>query len=95
MPIQPFSSLHQIFNIDAWHKAEQMMSDNDAVILLQDAAYLIHQENLFKHLKPKVFSRQADIQARNIEVNSTSVVQVINDELWVTLAENATNTISW
>lgn len=83
-------TLHLIFSLEAWHQASPFITDNDKVILLQDACYLSQSISLQEF---NVFAREKDMQARNLEPRPH--IKTINDESWVLLTEQSQNTMSW
>mgnify|MGYP000173611107 CR=1 FL=1 len=87
---QPFS-LHQVFSIDGWNKAKNMVSDHDRVLFLQDACYLLQQPVLSK--SDHLYGRHIDSKARNI--SPYVGIELIDDEQWLELAEHAKNILSW
>ena len=87
-------SLHLIFSIDGWHKACQLITENDRVLLLQDAVFLSQQDLPERSpLYHNLFARCVDTRARNIKANPH--IEVIDDEQWLELTEHAQNVISW
>jgi len=83
-------TLHLISSINGWQQARAIVSKNDKILLLQDAAYLAQQDLPQTH---SLFARCLDVRARNIKADPH--IEVIDDEQWVELTEHAHNTMSW
>jgi len=84
-------SLHQIFSVEGWQNAKELIAPEDRVILLQDATYLLHQTLLCQ--SEQIYGRSLDCLARAI---TPSVgIEIIDDEQWLELAEHANNILSW
>jgi len=86
----PFS-LHQVFSVDGWNSAKPLISENDRVVFLQDATYLLQQPVLSQ--SEKLYGRTLDCAARNII--PCVGVELIDDDQWLELAEHAKNILSW
>lgn len=90
-PKQLDFSLHLIFSIEAWPKANEMISATDRVLFLQDACYLLQQP--IDTVCELVYGRSLDCTARNI--HPYVGIEIIDDEQWLELSEHAKNIISW
>jgi len=84
-------SLHLIFSIDGWDKAQSLVAENDRVVFLQDAVYLLQKP--LKTNNDLIYGRYIDCNARNL----TPYVgyETIDDEQWLELSEHANNILSW
>jgi len=85
------TTLHLIFSPDAWVKAKPLLDENDQVLFLQDAVYLLQTDLGIE--KTSLYARQIDVSARNIKPESN--ITVIDDATWVELTATAHNIISW
>ena len=91
----PFSSheysLHLIFSPDGWQKAQPLVTSTDRVFFMQDAVYLL-QANITSPSE-LLYARATDVLARNI--HPSDAIEVLDDEQWVKLTEQANNVLSW
>lgn len=91
----PFSnhaySLHMIFSPDGWEKAKPVIDATDRILFLQDACYLLQAE--LKSPSELVYARALDANARAIK--APDAIELLDDELWVKLTEQANNVLSW
>ncbi|QTH64585.1 hypothetical protein J1N51_03705 [Psychrosphaera ytuae] len=91
----PFSSheysLHLIFSPDGWLKAQPLVTSTDRVFFMQDAVYLL-QANITSPSE-LLYARATDVLARNI--HPSEAIEILDDEQWVKLTEQANNVLSW
>ena len=83
-------TLHIIFSMSGWQSAQPFIESDDKVIFIQDAVYFAQQLQQAPH---SLYARSVDIKARNIQPDPH--IEVIDDEQWVNLTDNARNTASW
>lgn len=84
-------SLHLIFSLEGWRKAQALVSENDRVVFLQDAVYLLQQP--LKINNEFIYGRFKDCKSRNL----TPYVgyETVDDDQWLELSEHAHNILSW
>ena len=85
------TTLHLIFSPDAWLKAKSLLDENDQVVFLQDAVYLLKTDLAIG--KISLYARQIDVNTRNIKPSAN--ITIIDDTRWVELTTTAHNIISW
>jgi tRNA 2-thiouridine synthesizing protein B len=91
--------LHIIKTQSAIADAMSYVSDNDAILLVEDAVYVSNTEHSgFTHLSKSIsqcFVLEADLNARGVVSFVNSNIQVVDFLGWVALTEQYQQSMTW
>ncbi|EJG0913220.1 sulfurtransferase complex subunit TusB [Vibrio parahaemolyticus] len=88
--------LHIIKTVSALEDAFALYSEQDAVLLIEDAVYAANPQQAFSHVKhATVFALESDIQARGMANRISPSVTVVDYVGFVELTAKHDKSLTW
>ena len=86
-------SLHLVKSTTGYLSCLNIATEQDAVLLLNDATYLLCQQQTPLH--PHIFALETDLAARNILHNVPNTLTIIDYSQMVELSIQHNNSMTW
>ena len=89
--------LHIIKSVAALKEAIALYAEDDEVLLIEDAVYVVNPKHSLFHLLQglSTYALQSDIEARGIQRYTSPSVSIINYQGFVELTVKQANSLTW